>query len=617
MDDAPEAAKPAVELARARGLLLEVDGYRPDSEAVKSFAGRPKTSPLMEAYRRIEAGEAEVAEAWLFCGRWDRSGRLLREGDRKGERPYKMLHVRGHKAYTEAFRVAKVKQDNLRRRESRRARRFARENLYDFQSSSDAGSLMRPDPNQFTEYTPMFNGPFNRQQYWDFFKGIALAFEEWNHNPLAKRIVNVMVQYALGRGFGVSCKNDRLQDDWDQYAHDTRLNYKLRKFWAREYLVNGELLVDHERCISIDSSTIYDIVSDIENPDDILYYQQMFQSYTQTYAGIKVPGVPGSGESLLAKYVIRQIPYDRVIFIRTECLSNEKRGRSILYSILGWLTRLKDLYNAEVIGAIGRASYMYDDTIKGGDGDVSAHAQRYAYSVPPGSIFAHNEAIERKVLAPMTGVSATKDGVGNEILAIIATAVGLPKDYLNIISSSGGSRATAIVGSEPFTKVIEDLQEDLQDLLTQIIEKWCEKQGADFDPEDWQITFPSVAKDSTADVIKNLVVAKEAGAINERNMAEAIASELDRKGYNFEDEVAEGKKDAAAGMTLVPDFGLPATLGQPNTPGPVPQPDGGRAPVPGGATGAKKMAKALPDAGDKNPTFGKGKKKVKDEHKNL
>lgn len=597
MQDAPEAQQPAPRPTRPVGVLVRNDDeYAPDVEAIKDFAHAPKTTPLIEAMKALESGKAEIAEAWLYCGRWDKFGRRM-EAER-GERGYRLLHVRGHKAYCEAIKVSKAAFDRLRRREAYRAKKRSkkREGLYDFESYTDAGSLMRPDPNQFTEFTPLFNGPFNRQQYWDFFKGIARAFEEWNHNPIAKRIVNIMCQYALGRGFSIDCKNDKLEDEWGDYCKEVRLQQKLRKFWCREYLVNGELLIDHEECVSVDSSTIWDIVSDIENPDDILYYQQMFQTYTQTYAGIAVPGVPGSKQSEYARYIIRQIPADRIIFMRNECFSNEKRGRSILFSVLGWCKRIKDLYNAQVIGEQARASFIFDDTIKGSEGDVSAHAARYAYMPPPGSVFAHNEAIERKPMAPMQGVSPSKDGVGQEILAIIATAVGIPKEHLNILTTGAGSRATAIVGSEPFTKVIEDLQEDIQDLLMQLIERWCERNGFEFEEDDWQITFPSVAKDSTADVIKNYIVAKESGAINERRMAGLIAAELDLKDHDFDTEVKQGKDDQAKGLSLVPEFALPATLGAPS---------------------ASDLAGALPDSGKKNDTKGKDKAKVIKQHKQL
>jgi len=549
-----DTRKPAA-VSRPFASEKAAPAYDPE-EIFKEFAIKDgEKTRVEEAMQAIAEGKAEVVDATLFMGRFNGYGRMNRKTGAKESKPYQVRRVTDAAKFKEAMTAAKNKI-----RES-------------FTSSSDLGSTYQMDPNQYTEYTPYFGGPFAKQQYWDQFKALARAFEEWNHNPIAKRLVNILVQYAVGRGLTVTNKNDEVQKKWDAFAQEHKLYYKLRKFWVREYLIYGELMIDVVDWISVDPSTIWDIVCEGvgEFIDSVLYYQQMFQTATQTYAGQSVPGVPGSAASSSGKYIIRQIPYDRIIHIKTECVSNEKRGRSVLYAILGWCKRIKDLYNAQVLGEQLKASICFDDTITGSDADVTAHAAKYNYMPVAPTIFVHNEAVKRQAIAPMSGVTAGRQDIGQEILAMIATCIGIPKEHLNVSSQGGGGRATALVGSEPFTKVIEDLQQDIDDLLKRVQQEFCAQNKIDYVAEDWKNDFPSVTKDSTKEVLENIALAKAEGVYSPRTAANKIATELEEDNYDYDAEVAQAKKDAEAGLTIAMTPPVPA--GRFGFEPPQPQPD--------------------------------------------
>lgn len=853
----------------------------PELDEVYAEIENPKQSAIGRVMEAVKSGKAVIDDAILFCGRFNQDGRLLREAKRNAK-PYKILHTRSHREYREAMSRSKerfaglpgkIKESARRREAMQKVRKALREN---FVSNSDLGSNMSLDPNQFTEYTPYFSGPFYKQQYMDYFKGHARAFQEWTHNPIAKRIVDLLVQYALGRGFQVKCKNKKLEKSWNAFQAKNKIQFKIRKFWGREYLIYGENFIDVLRWVSVDPSTIWDIICEgyDEYIDDVLYYQQMFQclrgdtrialldgttptikelaernkpywvySYdhktgrivpglavktwaqgkkrcvkvtldsgesvvcsfdhpflsrkgeyvwaenlkpgdslmplyrkfgyervwqpktgwelthhmvegkpekghavhhknkcltdnrpdnletlthnehlkhhtsrlcmaesskcfqrspawrkaiaeaskkrwannpderkaisertkaqwanpetrkrmsdgislsknrkqleadalkssvvvnhkvlkvepagdelvydltvdkhhnfalacgvfthntaTQTYTGMDVKGVEGSKQSTIGHYIVRQIPFDQIIHIKTNVTSGEKRGRSVYYSILGWLKRLVDLYNSQVLGEQLRASFVWDDTIQGDSQDVAAHAAKYSYIPVAPSIFVHNEAITRKPLAPMAGVTGGAGGdIGNQILALIATSQGFPKDHLNV-TSAGGSRATAIVGSEPFTKVIEDLQEDFSDLLDRIIEKFCGQAGADYNHEDWKKIFPSVAKDTLADVLKNLAMREGMGWISKRQAATQAAAECDDDEYDYDKMVKEQAADTAANDPLNLHTPKPPPAGRFGM-----QPKPGEDPLAGGED-------------TENPLHGSGKAAIKKQHKNL
>jgi hypothetical protein len=578
--------------SRAYGKTVTLPSVDYDELAYKPLEN-PDSSAMAEVMRAIESGKSVVDDAILYCGRFNQDG-LLRESDPKekkaGLKPYRLFRTRGPEQYKEAMKAAAFEWNRLpekvaqaaRKREvlSKLGRKGGRRTVKEyFQSSSDVGSLNYSDPNQFTEFVPYFNGPFSKQQYFDYFKGHAYAFEQYNHNPIAKRLVDILVQYAFGRGFKVRCKNEKYADKWDAFNRKNKITKKLRKYWFRELLVYGENFIDKIRWISVDPSTIYDIICEgyDEYIDRVLYYQQMFQTATQMYAGIAVKGVPKSKDSKVGHYIVRQIPADQIIHIKTGVMSIEKRGRTVLYPILGWLKRLVDTLNAQVLGEQLRASFVWDDTVDGDQSDVDAHGAKYNYIPVAPTLFVHNKAVERKPLAPMSGITGNgSQNIVAEIIALCATALGLPKDHLNVMAAGSGSRATAVVGSEPFTKVIEDLQEDGNDLIHQIIEAFCDQNGIDYDEMDWQVIFPPVTKDQTADQLKNV------------QLCEMAASIMEADNYDF---IEEMKKDADYKAKHMADS-LPGTV----------------KPPPPGRYGTPSKP---------SPIHGKGKQDILDQHQQL
>ena len=525
-----------------------------------------------ESMRAIESGKAEVVDAVLFCGRFNQRGQLLREC-KAGEKPYRLIETRGDKAYRGAMsrlkeawrdlprrvREAQVKAEWRRyKTESRTGGiRKAREDWYGgfgggggaapLFSASDLGSNRGMDPNQYTEFTPWFSGPFYKNLPYAYFPGMAYAREAVNHNPVAKRIINILCQYIFGRNVEVSCSDKAKNDKFRAWVKQNKIKSKMRKFWGREYFTDGELTLDKARMISIDASTIMDIVCEgwDEFIDRPLYLQQMFETATQTYAGIDVPGVPKAKDSKPGKYIIRQIPADQVIRIKTNCTSQEKRGRPIIFDIFGWLKKLKDTYTAQVLGEQFHASFVFDDTVDGSPAQVAAHAARYTYIPVAPSIFVHNKAVVRTAIQ-QTGKSSTGSGsnISQEILALLATSQGFPKDFFNVMASGSGSRATAIVGSEPFTKVIEDGQQDFEDLWDEVIEYWCEASGEDYNEEEWKIEFPPVSKDSNKDTIANIGSANALGVISDRRMGGMIAATLGADDWDFDREKQQQAADA-------------------------------------------------------------------------
>jgi hypothetical protein len=224
-------AAPATK-TRPAAALVDLPAPTDYDEVYAAMEGGKSTamSRFMEALRD---GKAEVVDAVLYCARFDKTGRAFREG---GKIDYQLLPVKGHEKYREAMAEAERQFRNLDGRTRRAAARAAERAMskgrgaqkraefregWPFLSSSDLGSTYQQDPNQFTEYTPYFNGPFAKQQYFDYFAGHARAYQEYTHSPIGKRIVDILVQYAFGRGFKVRCRDDAKDQKWREFNRST------------------------------------------------------------------------------------------------------------------------------------------------------------------------------------------------------------------------------------------------------------------------------------------------------------------------------------------------------------------------------------------------------------
>ncbi|MGD0052331.1 MAG: phage portal protein [Vulcanimicrobiaceae bacterium] len=325
------------------------------------------------------------------------------------------------------------------------------------------------------EFLPLGNGPFNQQLYlYDLWDMLAKCFWAASHDPVAKSALEIIVDFVLGRGFQITAADPLMQDEWEAFW---KLNHGDERFhmWLYDWFRDGEnftrffpQVTRPPKIAMLEPSTILEIITDPENIDDVVLYWQQYQTAMQLYT---------SGEMPAVKYIIRQIPAADVIHSKINAAASEKRGRSDLFCVLGWLKRLRDYYNAETLKAIVQAAFGWDFTLKGSAVDVAA-VNSYAASTPPpdlqrpGQAFYHNDAVEVKPLqADKASTSTGSIGVGDGLLGIIALGMNIVKDYLGV--TSRGSRATALVAETPTVKHIESRQK----LVRHYIERVAEKVG--------------------------------------------------------------------------------------------------------------------------------------------
>lgn len=646
-------APPLMPQGRPGKVLADVDQkflektYNPDQEFVA--AANRRAAPFAEFMARMLAEKKPeglgIAEAHLF------------EVDKLGQ--YRIRHIRGADAdqkFLDAYKVSErlydrrlrpIVESGVRLREVGHATKAEIEKrlalLKEAQSVLEADSFDTGDPdfpltgNDFIEYLPMLGGPFSKQLYLhDFLDMHRKAFEAWNHNPVAHQIVKITTFFVLGRGVSWKACHPECQEAFDLWAKEIDLSKRL-EFWSDTLTRDGELMVrKYKNPISgrifvrwIDPSTIWEIVTDPEDIERVFYYHQQYPTQYQVLYGTGSQLAPFKPQSYqTSKYVINQIPADQVLHYKINCSPNEKRGRSDLFSILGWLKRHKDFWTAYVLRSIMQATYAWKNKLKGADTDVNAFISQFGTTPPPpGSVWVENEASE---LTPMTldikGEALRGDNDG--LLNMIAVGVGIPKEYLGLGDQT--NRASAVVSSEPGVKKFQARQQLFHHLLEDLATEFFAAEMAAGKipaavPDDSSATlnivrpllkkygntvagqlfarlvefftgqtlmvphkpkisfnFPEIASEDRSAKLKDLQVAQDAGWFSLERAGIMAAKELGAENYNFTEEREKIRQEQdELGAALYQQF--TTQPGRAPGPGPLAPPKNGN----GGPAGAE------------------------------
>lgn len=404
------------------------------------------------------------------------------------------------------------------------------------------------------DYIPLLGGPFNKQMYiYDYLKMHSTAFHAYHHDPLARNIVNVKRDFTLGRGWQVTSKNPLALALWNAFEEANSL-YDIMHYIAAEIEIYGETMIwwlpNHATQIGyqlkpgqevpqgliprirlIDPSVIWEIVTYPEDITRVLYYQWIAPTQYQIYSGTD------KGASVAtSKFIYQQVPADQVDHWKVNCVSNEKRGRSGLFPILGYLKRLRDSVNYSIIAMQKAAAWGMDTTIDGSQGDIDAYmdSQRQLGTIAPaGSEFVHSTKVKREYVSN----SATSKGGASQsfdwCVSMIAAGSGIPISYLNTHLSGGQTRASALVATEPVTKMFENRQLLYERMMKKMAKRLFKQFGLDAEIE---VTFPELVSQDRSAKLKDLALAQTQGWLSNKRAAEISAQELQITEYNYDKE---------------------------------------------------------------------------------
>lgn len=407
----------------------------------------------------------------------------------------------------------------------------------------------------FANFTPLFIGPYYRQQYmYKMLEAKSKIYDAWVNNPVAHRIPLLITQFTLGKGVTVTTHDDITKDAWNKFATVNKIGTSMHsglaragsrlRMWSNQLSVDGESMFQFietpENLLvkNLDTATILDIVTDPEDIEKVHYYHQQFTTRFMQYITDSTPST---------KYIIRQIPGQDVLHYKINCYENEVRGRSDLFSVIGWIKRLKDLVNANVLRAYFQACYTYDVEVDGSPAMVSSLASAYKNHVPtPGAQYIHNKNIKRTPMPPVAGTGAGSDSDMVGLMNLISLGTGVPPAYL--IGTMAANRAGVLTETEPSTKFFFERQcvwDEIFHGFFDRLARWHYSRTGQMLDENIEFTFPAVNTIEKMSLIQSLTLMRDAEWFSDDRCAEIAAKEWNVTAYNLENErekIMEEKK---------------------------------------------------------------------------
>lgn len=435
------------------------------------------------------------------------------------------------------------------------------------------------------DFVPVLGGPFYKQlYYYDYLKMHNSAFYAYNHDPIAHISIQIMRDFILGRGWRVDCDDPKALEMWKAFEEVNNL-YEMVGYIALELAMYGEELIwwlpNHETKISyqvgykdqtpppkgiiprirlIDPSVIWDIVTYPEDITRVLFYQWIAptQYQTYTYDNKTNQSVPTS------KFIFQQIPADEVDHWKINCVDNEKRGRSDLFPVLGYLKRLRDTVQYEIIARQKQSAWAIDTTIKGSAEDINSYVrdQQALGPIPPaGSEYVHSDAIVREYLSHAGGRGSSNSSF-EECFSMIAAGLGIPISYYGTHLSGGSTRASALVSTEPVAKRFEYRQEVLKLILKKLAKRLFATMG--IKGAEIEVTFPEIVTQDRSQKLKDLALANAEGWVSKKRAATIAAKELGIIDFDYNLEKEEIDKEGGSDIDYNPltKTGLTVDKGQ-------------------------------------------------------
>jgi hypothetical protein len=486
--------KPAVSVAEANRVLADLKAkagaYDPDADYVlKTVRAEDYYSRFRIPMKHTTAGEgsatvesetaisgvlalptgpAGALRARPFSG-WKQLGRIAETQEYKAMRLRETHGVRiPRNRLTESFPGAKSL------RELRESDDFATDG-----TGGGTSPFSTSQPNN--EFHPLLLGPFNRNQYLhDFLDMASKSFEAYHHNPILKSAINLICAFTLGDGIKVKFSSplcQRVWDDWVEQVGMTGTTYQDRlRMLYRDACVIGEVFLYSPLTMGgpafklWDASTVWEIVTNPRDIDEVFYaYRQFPTQYQLPYTA---PGSSPVEVPPMSEYVIEQIPPVDWLQVKLNATVGEKRGRSDLFSVLGWGKRFKDWFDAAIVNAQINNAFVMWWQVNGSQDDVDALKNNADFTrvPPPGSALFTNMAATPSLMRAQGGTAGTGQGeIGEQLLSVIATSLNLPPEYLGVTGS--GPRATALTRSEPAAKFFEQRQQLVREVVSYQIKR--------------------------------------------------------------------------------------------------------------------------------------------------
>lgn len=301
------------------------------------------------------------------------------------------------------------------------------------------------------------------------------CYEAYNANPLASAVIEITTSFVLGKGVMVAAREPVVQDVLMDFWHDLDNHMETRVYaLCTELSLYGEQFIrffvspydGRVKIRQIDPSLIDQIETDPQDIETELRFHRRPIGPSATLPGDPAPVTPGDqhnfeGEWLQAGKEVAHFAINKV--------SNAKRGKSDLATLLPWLRRYKDWLTDRVRINKYKGAFLWDVQLNGADRKaIERKKAEYAYPPEPGSVIIHNEAEQWSAVKPEINANEAAED-GRAIKLMIAVGAQLPEHYLS--DGNYGNRATAAEMGLPTFLKFQRRQFVMRALLRAILDR--------------------------------------------------------------------------------------------------------------------------------------------------
>jgi hypothetical protein len=294
---------------------------------------------------------------------------------------------------------------------------------------------------------------------------LKIVYYQWLTHPLAKRMIELIKDFIIGRGIEFKAENPKIQSLLWEHWNDPVNNWPIKQHKKiRELLLYGEQAYSISsndanglvRLGYIDPAAIKEIVTAKDNIEFV--------------EAIKLKGKSGE-DGKVYDVVGWSDKNNRLIgeafFFAINNVSNAVRGNSVLLDVVDWL----DVFDKSLFDEADRVELMkrfvWDITLEGMTEDQIKDWVKDQKPPKSGSIRAHNENVTWSAVTPDLKTQDTTNFL-KFVMSFVIGGKGIPEHYYGINYQI--NKATATEMSPPFEKLIENNQLYVRWMISQIFD---------------------------------------------------------------------------------------------------------------------------------------------------
>lgn len=306
------------------------------------------------------------------------------------------------------------------------------------------------------------------------------AYDQWLKDPLAGRIVEIIVDFIIGSGVKVTATNERVQDVIDDFWNDDINNFPEEQIaMATELVLFGEQVImpfvnpmsGLVRLARLDANMIKDVLPNPQfpqKPAKVLLKDCIVKTKDGEYIReLQIISQCQDPRSQFGGY------YDGdVFYFYFNKIAGKRRGHSQMLRTYEWI----DLHGKRLFNEAERqelaTSYVWDVELEGANDDQVKAFLAQNETPQAASIRAHSESVKWNVITPDLKAGDFTESNRN-FLQVILGAYGIPEHYYTL----GGdvNFATAKAMSAPTERAFKRQQRTIQSMFEKLIDYQLER----------------------------------------------------------------------------------------------------------------------------------------------